>query len=340
MLTNSIILDLLLLLSLAIGLAFLSLQVLEKYNNYQEKKEENKDNQSCEEKKDAVLDKIEEDFRWFSPEYYSFRTLLITFLVALGLALGYTLSGIPSITALILSFLAFIGLLVFLRMAHTRYTQAQNPAKEKLDTFEEQLDKSLNKAIEFQGDKIQSFSKADEEFDTETKSFTFVVKKVKKSFPKFWNSKAPSFIIEQKKEFLVLSSDYFNIFKNASTFDLLNPKFNKDCELAPANVGEGIEHYYSQMKSVEYNKDEGAIVIYYYNDEPVKFICKKDAKAIKALQEKLRLTERQRLRKIDEHENYEKIRDRRDNLGVHNKELDVIITQETKDKNDESNDKT
>jgi hypothetical protein len=90
----------------------------------------------------------------------------------------------------------------------------------------------------------------------------------------------------------------------------------KQCAEISGKAGECHEHYYSQMRNVEYDNAKECIRIIYYDErDDVEFPCKKLAPnrkpAMKALQEKLRLTERQRLHKIDEHEKFEKIQERR-----------------------------
>jgi len=116
-----------------------------------------------------------------------------------------------------------------------------------------------------------------------------------------------------------LSREYFSICKNSSTFDLLNPKRaneKKKCAEVAGSSGECHEYYYSQMQNVQYDAKNECIRIIYSADsghEDVTFPCKKpSAKApLKALKEKLRLTERQKLQKILEHKNYEDIKDKR-----------------------------
>jgi len=70
------------------------------------------------------------------------------------------------------------------------------------------------------------------------------------------------------------------------------------------------------MQNVQYDTTNACIRIIYNADsghEDVTFPCKKPvAKApLKALKEKLRLTERQKLQKVQEHKSYEDIKDKR-----------------------------
>ncbi|NPA61081.1 MAG: hypothetical protein GXO06_02215, partial [Epsilonproteobacteria bacterium] len=143
----------------------------------------------------------------------------------------------------------------------------------------------------------------------------FPVDIIKFDYPLFESSPAKKPVVKERKlEFLILSREYFSICKGATKFNLTEPKrgiADKGCpEIKGA--GEGKEHYYSQMQNVEY--DGSAIVIKYSGGLPdVKFKCKKGTHkpAMKALKEKLRIIERQRLRKIEEHKYYEDIKYRR-----------------------------
>ena len=174
----------------------------------------------------------------------------------------------------------------------------------------------------FEGDNIQIFSNKDNEFDTKPQIFTFPVNVTKIPFPPLETRPPKQPIVATRKlEFLVLSREYFSTCQGAGTFNLLEPKqapLAKKCAEAKGTAGECKEYYYSQMQNVEYDGKEGCIRIVYYGDIPdATFKCKKgpaQKDAMKALKEKLRLTERQRLHKIDEHAKYENIKNRRTKL--------------------------
>jgi len=178
----------------------------------------------------------------------------------------------------------------------------------------------VEQEISFEGDNIQRFAANDPEFHTKPQIFTFATGVKKFKFPPLEdNPKKQPVVSQQKLEFLILSREYFSICKGATPFDLLNPKRGpvpKKCvELQLA--GECHEYYYSQMQNVQYDGKKECIRIIYNNGHPdVEFPCKKIApnrkKAMKALKEKLRLTERQKLKKVEEHRHYEELKCKRE----------------------------
>ena len=235
------------------------------------------------------------------------------FLILLGMAVG----GFWGILFSVFVTLCYIPFLVFARKSYLWFPKE---AKKRLESFEKSITEAIKKEITFEGDKIQKFASQDEEFDSEPKIFTFPVNIKKFDYPLFENRPPKKTVISERKlEFLVLSREYFSICKGATPFNLLNPKLGpipKKCPEIRA-CGECNEYYYSQMQNVEYDgKNECIRIIYYGDIEDVIFECKKAAPnrkpAMKALKEKLRLTERQRLRKIIEHKNYEDIKEKRE----------------------------
>ncbi len=260
------------------------------------------------------------DYFWSDAKRFAWIMLFITFFIALGLALAYRTTGALQIFNLIFSLFFFLLSLKFLHFAYKSYKAFPSIASAKLQEYEEQVEAAIKKEISFNGDNIQSFSDKDSAFDTEPTIFSFPIGISKVPFPPFEkNAKKQPIIATKKLEFLVLSREYFSICQKASTFNLLEPDragIPKKCAELPGRAGECHEHYYSQMRNVEYDATKECIRIIYYDErDDVELPCKKLAPnrvaAMKALKEKLRLTERQRLRKIDEHEKYEEIKNRR-----------------------------
>ncbi len=245
---------------------------------------------------------------WSNPKRFIWITIFFLFLILLGMAIG----GFGGILFSVFITLCYIPFLVF---ARKNYLLFPKYAKEKLDSFEKAITDAIKKEITLEGDNIQKFSDTDREFDTEPKLFKFPVDIKKFDYPIFEpNPVKKTVIAERKLEFLVLSREYFSICKGATPFNLLNPKRGPIPKKCPELKGGGEcnEYYYSQMQNVEY--DGKAIHIIYNTGTPdVSFACKKGTQkdAMKALKEKLRLTERQRLKKIQEHKYYEDIKDKR-----------------------------
>lgn len=252
---------------------------------------------------------------YFWSDYMRFAWIMLGFVLSIGilLAIGHI---ITFVLALILAILTG----VFLLFAMKSYKAFPEKAAARLKKFETEVEDALRTEISFKGDNIQNFSSEDDNFDTNPIIFSFPTAVSKIPFPPFeTNPRKQPIIKTRKMEYLILSREYFSICKNAGTFNLLDPArfpLMKQCAEIPGKAGECHEHYYSQMRNVEYDNAKECIRIIYYDErDDVEFPCKKLAPnrkpAMKALQEKLRLTERQRLHKIDEHEKFEKIQERR-----------------------------
>ncbi len=284
---------------------------------------------ACKKAKQEHTKRLLTDYFWSDYMRFAWIMLFLVFTIALGFAL-------ESILGYIISTVFIIITIFFLRFAKRSYKAFPTLAAERLEKFEKEVMDALENEISFKGDNIQVFSKEDEAFDTNPKIFSFPTNITKIKFPPFQTNANKQPIIHTKKlEFLILSREYFSICQEAATFNLLNPDRAgppKKCAELPGKAGECHEHYYSQMRNVEYDSKEECIRIIYYDErDDVTFPCKKinpDRKpAVKALQEKLRLTERQRLHKIDEHAKYEAIRSKR------------VEKEENKKDNDELNNK-
>lgn len=252
---------------------------------------------------------------YFWSDYMLFAWIMLFIVLSVGI-----LFAIGHLITIALAVVILIGTYFFLRFAIRSYKEFPAKAAARLEKFENEVENALKTEISFKGDNIQSFSSEDENFDTNPIIFSFPTAVSKVAFPPFeTNPRKQPIIHTRKMEYLILSREYFSICKNANTFNLLDPaRFPpmKQCAEIPGKAGECHEHYYSQMRNVEYDNAKECIRIIYYDErDDVEFPCKKLAPnrkpAMKALQEKLRLTERQRLHKIDEHEKFEKIQERR-----------------------------
>lgn len=258
------------------------------------------------------------DYFWSNHMRFVWIIFFLLFFIALGIVLNTLIS-------LVISFVLVFVTLWFLYFAINSYKNFPKKAAKRLEIFETQIKAAVEAEICFDADNIQTFSSSDEKFDTKPEVFSFPTNVTKITFPPYETRfKRQNVIATRKLEFLVLSREYFSICKGAGTFDLLNPKRApefRQCVEFPGRAGECREYYYSQIRNVLYNNEDESIHIIYYHDEDEDIIipCKKRLPirkpAMKALKGKLRLTERQKLHKIDEHEKYEEILERRDNEG-------------------------
>ncbi|MBU1668622.1 hypothetical protein KKC13_09370 [bacterium] len=248
---------------------------------------------------------------WSDSSRFVWISMFMIFFIILGIVVDHP---VGYVFAIIISFL----FLFFLWLAQTSYVQFPQKAQAQLDDFEKVITSSIEKEISFNGDNIQSFSHADKEFDTTPKIFSFPIEVTKIAYPIFEENPAKHTIISTRKlEFLVLSREYLSICKGATKFNLLDPPkadLPKKCaEIKGA--GECHEFYYSLIKNVKY-EDDAIKIIFHNDDDDALFPCKKGSAnikpAMKALHEKLRLTERQRLKKIEEQQNYEILKDKRE----------------------------
>jgi len=299
------------------GYYFYNLNVVK----YTKKRTELSNKAECAKINRAIQRRNNTDFMWADFQRIkmigSFFFLFFVFFIMLTLVTTSTLGEVLSIIFAILTlfFAIYYGF-----FAYQSFKNFESKAKARLGEFEKKIEEGIKKEISFDGDKIQHFSNDDEEFDTQPQIFSFPIEVTKIDFPPFEKNAAKKPIISTRKlEFLVLSREYFSICKGAGKFDLLNPKqapVPKKCAEVPGATGECHEYYYSQMQNVQYDDKEECIRIIYYGEiDDVTFACKKNAgnrkPAMKALKEKLRLTERQKLQKIQEHKDYEMIKEKR-----------------------------
>ena len=271
----------------------------------------------CAKEKAKITHRNRTDYFWKEHMTFSWITLFFILTILFGFATR-TIFGI------ILSIILIFLFIYFLKFAINSYKTFEEKAKKRIDDFEAQIRASINSEISFNGDNIQLFTNEDDEFDTNVKMFEFPTSVSKIAFPPLEkNAKNHKIISTRKLEFLVLSREYFSICKGTATFNLLDPKLDAKCMEAKGTGGECNEYYYSQMQNVQYDNENECIRIIYNSDtghEDVTFACKKAAPnrkpAMKALKEKLRLTERQKLQKIDEHKKYEELKEKRKQCEV------------------------
>ncbi|CAA6809405.1 MAG: Unknown protein [uncultured Sulfurovum sp.] len=255
------------------------------------------------------------DYFWSNHMRFSWIMLFLIFFTALGFSMAHYVSMGIGLFLLVIT-------IYFLIFAYKSYQAFPEKAKKRLTDFETQIEAAVEAEICFDADNIQRFSSIDPKFETKPEFFSFPTNISKIQFPPY-ETRAPKqpIIATRKLEYLILSREYFSICKNAATFNLLDPQrapLKKQCAELPGRAGECQEYYYSQIRNVFYDDEDQAIHIIYDHDEleDIKFPCKKIAPnrkpAMKALQGKLRLTERQKLHKIDEHGKYEEILKRRE----------------------------
>jgi len=252
------------------------------------------------------------DFFWSNSMRFAWITLFLLTLVIYSYV-GYLYFHI--IAGAMISIVFSILTLFFFYFTRKSYYAFEEKAKKRLTEFEDTIKAGIEKEISFDGDNIQSFSKKDDNMDTDEQKFYFPVNTKKIAYPLFQkNAKKQPIIAERKLEILILSREYFSICQSTTPFNLLNPKQGpvpRKCADVKVS-GECEEHYYSQMRNVLY-KDDAIQIIFENEDENVIFKCPKAAPnrkpAMKALKEKLRITERQRLSKIDEHKKFKDIKE-------------------------------
>lgn len=240
---------------------------------------------------------------WSDAFRFVWISMFFIFFIILGIVIDHPASYLFSI-------IVAFSFLFFLWFAHTSYVQFPQKAKEALNTFQKAITSAIEKEISFNGDNIQTFTHKDKEFDTKPQIFSFPVNVTKINYPPLEKKKKP-IVHTQKLEFLILSREYLSICKGSATFNLLNPP--------KETAGACHEFYYSQIKNVKY-EDNAIKIIFHNNDDDALFPCKKGAAnikpALKALHEKLRLTERQRLKKLEEQQNYETLKNQRERSEI------------------------
>jgi len=255
-----------------------------------------------------------------------------------------------NIFSIILAIILLITYILFLRWALIRYRALPKIASKKLEIFEEPIKEAIKKVAIFPGDVQDTITKASLEDDILSQDLTgnvyFELPKeiTKLDFPPLAPPAKRTVIQTRKLEYVLLTYEFITSYTKAAKFDLLNPgrKPEKDgCEektkgaLGPA----GMEHYYSNISHGEFVDDTIKI---HYKDGKVYDLIKVTGKPpdvkkisgniLKALKFKLRIVERQKLRKIDEFAKMEIIKHfRREEKEIKNKEESDIKAEEKKD---------
>jgi transcription elongation factor Elf1 len=251
------------------------------------------------------------DYFWSNSMRFAWITLILISLIAYGIAIDISWNMDQGAY---LSIFFSIVTIIFFAFSYISYKNFPIKAKAALEEFENAIKNGIKKEISFEGDSIQKFTKESDTIDANEQIFDFVIGTKKIDFPPF-ESRAPKkpVIAERKLEFLILSKEYFSICQGATPFNLLDPaKLPDKKKCAPKKAaGPCREYYYSQMKNVSYEGEK--ITIYFNNgDEAVTYSCPKKlgkhTAVLKALKEKLRITERQRLSKIDEYKKFTDIK--------------------------------
>jgi hypothetical protein len=302
------------LLIFAFILAFIFIGVIAANTKYSKKKTDFTNNSGCKKALHQQTIRNYTDYFWSNEDRFIWISIFLLFFIILGLSIGTYFTILFSIVMAVTS-------VFFLVFAYRSYKAFPAKAAKRLEIFESTISGAVEEEISFEGDNIQHFSDTDDEFDTKPQIFSFPVNITKIAFPPF-ETRVPKqpIIATRKLEFLVLSREYFSICKSATEFNLLTPARAgagpKKCAELTGTTGECHEYYYSQMRNVQYDDGEQCIrIIYRDHEDDVSFSCKKFAPnrkpAMKALKEKLRLTERQKLRKIEEHKHYEDLKAKR-----------------------------
>jgi len=294
---------LLLLLIVVLALSFFIYSALN--IKYEKKKAEYSNQSTCRQVYRQQFIRNWTDYFWSNSMRFAWITLTLISIIIYGITVAIYLHVEEA--AYVSIFFSIITILFFI-FSYVSYKNFPQKAKKALTDFENAIKAGLQKETDLNGDIIQKFAK--ENAGEEEYLFDFVIGPKKIDFPPFENRPAKKPVISERKlEFLLLSREFFSICQGATPFNLLNPERlpqNKKCALKKA-AGACKEYYYSQVKNVTYENEN--IVIYFNNgDEPIKYSCPKKlgkhAEIINAFRDKLRITERQRLAKIDEHKKF------------------------------------
>jgi len=252
------------------------------------------------------------DYFWKETRTFKRITLSLIVLTILGFLTG-------SIYGIISSIIIMVMLGYFIYFAYRNYQTFEARAKERLTAFETSVRQSVQSELASSEMRSSRIVAEGYEHVKDPEIFEFPTKVTKIPFPLMEKDpKKYTVIATRKLEFLILDDEYFSVCKNASTFNLLNPALDepaKKCVEKKGTAGECDEFYYSQVQNVQYDTAKECIRIIFYGDQDlIEFPCKKTAAnrkpAMKALKDHLRLTERQRLQKVQEYKHYEEIIER------------------------------
>ena len=239
------------------------------------------------------------DYFWKDTKTITRIALSLIVLILLGLATDTVLGILSSIV-----FTLIAGLFAF--FAYKSFFEFEAKTKERLDQFEN----TIRQAVEKEAGMIEAATAGMTDahgqpvLKPEVFEFNASVKKI--PFPPLEkDSKKQKIIRTRRLEFLILGVNYFSVCKSATLYNLLQPAqedTDKLCAEKKGALGECSEFYYSQVQRIEYDTAKECVrIIFNFDHEDIEFPCKKTAACRKAatgaFRERLRITERQRLRK-------------------------------------------
>jgi hypothetical protein len=265
------------------------------------------------------------DYFWSNSMRFAWITLILISIIIYGFTIAINLHiKEGSYISIIFSIITIF----FFYFSYKSYKNFPEKAKAALIEFETAIKGGIGKETNYDGDNIQKFTKESDRIDENEDIFEFPVGPKKINFPPFENRppKKPIFA-ERKLEFLFLSKEFFSICQGATPFNLLNPaKLPDKKKCAPKKAaGPCKEFYYSQVKNVTYENE--SVTIYFNNgDETITFSSPKKlgkhSAVIAAFRDKLRITERQRLSKVDEHKKFIDIQEDKNTINENEEEVD------------------
>jgi hypothetical protein len=265
------------------------------------------------------------DYFWANPWLFVVGSLGFFMLYALSLFL-YDATGIW------LFIFIFVCYLVFVKYTISWYINFPKIAAERFGEHKKAILDAICKDLDSHRDKINEFL-AKYNLDSDTRGsnddctknmIVHPIGVAKFDFPPFiaLDAGKKNVIAKSTLQVIVLERDFMFVCLNTTEFDLLYPKRKdkkKKCDIN-RGMGDCKDIFYSTIKYIAYDGDEAAIKIYFWenvNEEPflIKVAKKEDAKpTIDKIKEKIRLVERQRLNKIAEVLNFERLRN--DSLKV------------------------
>ncbi len=308
---------------------------------YAKKKKEVENKIKCKQVEIAYKKRLWNEYFWHKPMRFfwiSFIFIIAIFIAMLPINLNNIYIDILSVILALIIFAAYIYFLVF---AYKRYVNFEKIAKEKLETFEKPIKDGVKGAVSYPGDKVRQYQLEDEIMSEDLNDIIIIEQPTevnKLDFPPFAPAPKKTIINERKLEFLVFTNEFVCSFTGASKFNLLKParKPEKDgCEeknkgaLGPSSQ----EYYYSTISYGKIEDDtfklilkDGREVELFTVKGKAPDIKKRSGEIMKVLKHKLRITERQQLRKVDEYAKLEYIKKLRelskDNSDEDNKDGD------------------
>ena len=288
------------------------------------KKEKWTQKKACEEAKWLDKKLRYTDYFWANPWLF--------IVISLGFFMLYTLSlFLYESTKVVLFLLIFVLYIAFVKYAIKWYINFPKVAKEKLEEHENAITENVCKETTEHSRKINEFLSSyslpsidysNIDFDCKDNVIKHPTAIEKFDYPPFINLDGPkkSVIKSRQLQFFILERDFMIACLSPAKFDLLYPERldeKKKCALK-RGAGKCFDIFYSEIKQVTY--EDGGIKIYYWDNlckEPIimKVGKEEDAKPdIFKIRQQIRLLERQRLNKIAEILQFERLKDK--NLRV------------------------